>query len=85
MQPRPVTGRMRRDRDAVKTYLVQVCRWCLRPTWLEVRLQCESGSRKPDFLRMLASEMPTEFPREWYSRRKLRAQNEPIVVVTVEE
>ena len=69
----------------MKTHLVPVCRWCLRPEWVEARLPCESGGRAPDFMRMLASEMPPEFPRSWYSKRKLRAHNEPIVEVTVEE
>lgn len=68
-----------------RDYLVQVCRWCLRPAWLESRLPCETGGKNQDFMRVMASEMPPEFPREWYSRRKLRAQDEPIVVVTVEE
>ena len=69
----------------MKTYLVQVCRWCLRPSSLEDILPCESGGRDPDFMRMLASEMPPEFPKSWYSKRKLRAHNDPIVEVTVEE
>jgi hypothetical protein len=36
-------------------------------------------------MRVMASEMPPEFPKDWYSKRKLRAQDEPIVEVTVEE
>ncbi len=69
----------------MKTHLVTVCRWCLRPEWVEARLPCESGGRRPDFMGMLASEMPPEFPRAWYSKCTLRAHNEPIVDVTVEE
>lgn len=67
-----------------RDYLVQVCRWCLWPTWAEAELPCEYGEKKSDFLLIPASEMPPDIPKRWYSRSKLRAQNEPIVTVTIE-
>ena len=78
-------GPLQGDQDAVKTYLVTVCRWCLRPTWLEATMKCLTGRNVPDLMRVMASEMPPEFPKSWYSKRKLRAQDEPIVEVTVDE